>query len=359
MTSEETFDQRLEVQSRRMALRCDATSAIGVGHVVRCIALGQELRARGLEVVLWGRIDGVGWLSDLVADSGLRVVPAAEGVAEQVGQAVEARFSGIVLDGYQLPPSLGAALRATGRTVLALVDGDFGAGQEADLYVDQNLGALPHIGGPAGSRCLTGAEYTLLRDSVRTHRRAPGPISASGEIRSVLAVFGGTDPAGAAPRVIPALLATGAELDVSVVASDPRMAQLLAALPSSSRQRLRVIPPQRELAALAAASDLTISASGTTVWELLAIGVPTAVVCAIDNQRLGYRALLAADVATGLGELPELDTDHVTDTLRDLFENPCRATDLATRGQQLVDGEGRCRVADALVSRLAAPLPEQ
>lgn len=344
-------------ETPRLALRCDATSAIGVGHVVRCVALGQELRGRGHDVVLWGRIDGIAWLTDLVADSGLRILPAVDGVAAQVDQAVDAGFTGVVLDGYHLETGLGGALRAAGRVVLALVDGDFGAAQEADLYVDQNLGAQPHRGGPDGSQCLTGAGYTLLRDSVRACRRAPGPVSASGEIRSVLAVFGGTDPAGVAPRVIPALLATGAEIDVSVVASDPRTADRLAALPRSSRQRLRVIPPQRDLAALAAASDVTLSASGTTVWELLAIGVPTAVVCAIDNQRLGYGALLAADVATGLGTMPDLDSDLVAATLRELIENPQRATDLAARGQQLIDGDGRCRVADAFVSRLAALSP--
>ncbi|HWC23337.1 MAG TPA: hypothetical protein VG502_13645 [Flexivirga sp.] len=348
MTFEETFHERI-------ALRCDATAAIGVGHVVRCVALGQELRARGFDVVLWGRIDGIDWLSELVADSGLGRLPAADRVSEQVHEADAAGFAGVVLDGYHLPVPLGDALRDAGHVVLALVDGDFGAAQAADVYVDQNLGAEPHRGGPAGSQCLTGPEFTLLRDSVRMHRRTPGPTSATGEIRSVLAVFGGTDPAGVAPRVIPALLATGAELDVSVVASNPVVADRLAALHLSSRQRLRVIPPQRELAALAATSDLTISASGTTVWELLAIGVPTAVVCAVDNQRLGYRALLAADVATGLGELPDLDPMQVTSVLRELLENPQRATDLAARGQLLIDGEGRCRVADAL----AALLPDR
>ena len=324
---------------------------------MRCVALGQELRARGFEVVLWGRIDGVDWLSELVDSAGFSRLPAAEGVTEQVRAAAEAGFGGIVLDGYQLPPGLGGALRASGHVVLALFDGDFGATQEADVYVDQNLGARPRQGGPAGSQCLAGADYTLLRDSVRVLRRAPGPASSSGEIRSVLGVFGGTDPAGVAPLVVPALLATGAELDVSVVASDPRVADQLTAPPLSSRQRLRVIPPQRELAALAAASDLTISASGTTVWELLAIGVPTAVVCAVDNQRLGYRALLAAGVATGLGELPDLDASHTTATLRCLLENPDQATELAARGQRLIDGEGRTRVADAFVSRLEAQRP--
>src|SRR3954451_16262140 len=100
MTFEETFHERI-------ALRCDATAAIGVGHVVRCVALGQELRARGFDVVLWGRIDGIEWLSDLVAESGLRRLPAADGVSAQVHEADAAGFAGVVLDGYHLPAALG------------------------------------------------------------------------------------------------------------------------------------------------------------------------------------------------------------------------------------------------------------
>ncbi|GGB38815.1 UDP-2,4-diacetamido-2,4,6-trideoxy-beta-L-altropyranose hydrolase [Flexivirga endophytica] len=345
MTFTETFPERI-------AIRCDATPQIGVGHVVRCLALGQELRARGLDVVLWGDIDGLDWLTGLVEASGLRRLPATGEVADQLRQADDEQFVGVVLDGYHLSPTLGGALRAAGYVVLALVDGEFGAAQQADLYVDQNLGATPHQGGPTGSRCLTGPDFTLLRDSVLQRRRAPDLLSPGrlSEIRSVLAVFGGSDPAGAAPVVVPALLSTDAALDVTVVSSNPRTADRLAALRLSSQQRLRVIPPQPDLAGLAAASDLTISASGTTVWELLAMGVPTAVVCVVDNQRLGYRALLAAEVATGLGELTSFDTAAATSALAALIENPPRATGLALKGQRLIDGDGRRRVADALLA---------
>ncbi|WP_446665341.1 PseG/SpsG family protein [Flexivirga sp. B27] len=354
MTIEQTFPERI-------ALRCDATRAIGVGHVVRCLALGQELRARGVDVVLWGDVEGLDWLTALLADSGLRRLAPAADVPGMLQQADAEGFTGVVLDGYHLPADLGARLRAAGHVVLALVDGTFGAAQAADLYVDQNLGATPHRGGPTGSRCLTGPDFTLLRDSVLHRRRRPGAPtggdsgkSTAGEICSVLAVFGGSDPAGAAPVVVPALLATGAPLDVTVVSSDPATRDRLSALSLSSQQRLRVIPPQPDLAALAASSDLVISASGTTVWELLALGVPTAVVCVVENQRLGYRALLDQGVATGLGELAAFDLAVATSALAEIIENPTHAAELAVRGQRLVDGRGRARVADALLDRLAA-----
>lgn len=347
MTFMQTFRQRV-------ALRCDATPSSGVGHVVRCLALGQELIARGADVTLWGRIDGLDWLATLVDESHLSLLPAASDVGGQLQQAAAADFAAVVLDGYGLPPALGNALRGAGYVVAALVDGDFGAAQEADLYVDQNLGAHPHRGGPLGSSCLTGADYILLRDSVLSRRRQPGP---SGGIRSVLAVFGGSDPAGAAPVVVPTLLATGAGVDVTVVSSNPASVARLAALRRSPQQRLRVIPPQPDLAGLATASDLVISASGTTVWELLAIGVPAAVVCVVDNQRLGYRALVAADVVTALGELTTFDDAAATESLRRVLEYPARATQLAARGQLLIDGEGRRRVADALLRMLRERSP--
>lgn len=339
MTSEQTFPERI-------GLRCDATPATGVGHVVRCLALGQELRARGREVVLWGHIEGLAWLRELVSASGLGALSPAADVAGLAQQASDAGFGAVVLDGYQLPASLGAALRQGGHGVLALVDGEFGAAQEADVYVDQNLGATAHSGGPHGSTSLAGTDFTLLRDAILQRRRVPGPHDG---IRSVLAVFGGSDPAGAAPVVVPALLATGAAVDVTVVSSNPGTAGRLAALPLGSQQRLRVIPPQAELAELAAASDLTITAAGSTVWELLAMGVPTAAVCVVDNQRLGYRALLDTDVVTGLGELESFDSAAATAALARIIEKPQRAVELATRGQELIDGRGRERVADALL----------
>jgi spore coat polysaccharide biosynthesis predicted glycosyltransferase SpsG len=160
---------------------------------------------------------------------------------------------------------------------------------------------------------------------------------------------------GAAARVIPSLLATDTDtpLEVTAVASDPSSVDRIAALPRSASQRVRVIPPQPDLAALTTDMDLVISASGSTVWELLAIGVPTAVVCVVDNQRMGYQAVLDAGIATGLGFLQAYDAAGATHILRDLIETPSRVAELAIRGQQLIDGRGRSRVADELLRAMA------
>src|SRR5262245_55675676 len=110
-----------------VALRCDGGPAIGVGHVVRSLAIGEELVARGHTVTLLGQVTGVPWLEREVDAAGIRVVAPDDGPARVVEQALALGVSAVVLDGYDLSPDLGAALASAGLVVAALVDGEFGA----------------------------------------------------------------------------------------------------------------------------------------------------------------------------------------------------------------------------------------
>lgn len=333
-----------------IVLRCDGGGAYGVGHVMRQLALADELRSRDLAPRFIGRLTGADWLAGMLAGRDLAFEPAAADFTAQV-RALGA--SAVVLDGYHLPGDYGVSLRTAGVPVAAMVDYAFGAGQAADLYVDQNLGAdpeqsLPPAARPPDSQVLAGIDYTLFRDEVLALRRG-GPRPAAVPPR-VLAVFGGTDPYAAAPVVVPAVLAGGEPMVLTVVASSPQIAQQLNALPLSAGQELHVVPPTPQLVALAAEADLVVSASGSSVWEFLCLGVPTALVCVVDNQVDGYRRATGLGVAAGLGHLDDFDHAAATRTVGGLLGSASGLAGLTRAGQALVDGKGRARVADALVS---------
>src|SRR4051794_25308911 len=70
----------------RILLRVDASPETGVGHLVRTMAVAEEARGRGHEVVVCGALD-VEWADQQVQDAGLAVVPppspaTAAGLAE-------------------------------------------------------------------------------------------------------------------------------------------------------------------------------------------------------------------------------------------------------------------------------------
>ncbi len=337
----------------RVGIRCDGDPRMGVGHLLRQLALTEEFAARGVEVTLLGRVTGSLLADRLLAAHGLAMAPVADGPQALLSEVRRRRLDVVVLDGYRLPAMLGTALRAAGTPVATMVDGTFGLHQDADLYVDQNFGAVRPASVPPDRRFLAGIEYALLRDVVRSRRRS-GPAPVTGPVPRLLCVFGGTDAYDAALTVVPLLLATGEPIQVIAVAGRGEVAAALAAVPTGPRQRLEVIAPVEDLPGLAAGCDGVVSAAGTSIWEFFCLGLPTALVAVTANQLVGYEAVLGAGLVAPVGLLDDLRDPAARTTAGQVLgrfaaDAGWRAT-LGGRGAALVDGDGRVRVADAILA---------
>ncbi|RIV39798.1 PseG/SpsG family protein [Micromonospora radicis] len=337
----------------RVGLRCDAGPQRGVGHLVRSLALGEEFLARGAAVELFGTVSGADWATGQLAARGIPQRPGPDTPAALVAAARRHDLDVLVLDSYDLDPAGAGALRAAGVLTLAIVDGDT-RGQDADLYLDQNFGTDLVV--PAG-RLLTGSTYALLRDSVLAARPvAPRPATDLPR-PSVLAFFGGTDAADAAPLLTGVLLSTGRPMELTVVAGRADSVERIAALARGPGQSLRTVPPTGALPALIATADLVVSAAGTSTWELCCLGAPAALVCVVDNQRESYRRVVDAGLVAGLGELSALAADPAARTaaagvLAPLLTDGTRRAALSVRARAVVDGRGRARVVDAVLDAL-------
>lgn len=346
----------------RVAIRCDAGPQTGVGHLMRCLALSEELRARGHGVVFFGEVVAVPWAEQLVAQTSVPWRPAPTDATALVAAMIGAGCTAAVLDGYDLPVNTGRTLRDREIRVLSLLDGTFGAGQDADVYLDQNLFDDASAATVAPDRVfLQGLDHTLLRDQVRQHRpvERQDPSSTTGggtSVPRVLAVFGGTDPAGAASLVAALVLATGCPVSLEVVAADDQSAAALEAVARTAGpgQSLTVLPPTSDLTGLALGAELVVSAAGSATWELLAVGLPTALVCVADNQLPAYQRAVAEGLVVGLGTVSELREhasarDRAVQVLRhDLADHAGRWT-RRQRGLDRIDGRGRERVVDAFL----------
>ncbi|AGL14123.1 PseG/SpsG family protein [Actinoplanes sp. N902-109] len=322
-----------------VGIRCDAGPRTGVGHLVRCVALAEELTARGVTVHFLSDLGGVAWAEQQLSTRGLAWHPAPYDPVGLLAAVDRLGLDALVIDSYTLPPAHSTALRAAGVPVLAIVDGD-PRGQSADLYVDQNLDAT-------GAE-LAGLDYALLRRSIRD-LRPPAPRPAHAGVPRVVAFFGGTDAYGAAPVVSRLLIRTGAAFTATVIAANNELRAALTALRPGAGQQLDIIGPTDQLPELLADADLVLSASGTSTWELLCLGLPAALVRVVDNQIPGYDRTTARGLAAGLGHLPQLG-DEAVEVLHGLLTRPDQRTALAARAWSAVDGLGTARVSDALLA---------
>ncbi len=332
-------------------MRCDVGPTRGIGHLMRCLALAEELRGRGSEVLFVSDSHTVRWGHDQILFRGFAVEPAVWTPDEHLALFSRLELDAVVFDSYDLDPAVYAAVRRAGLPTLAVVDGDL-RGAKADLYVDQNLGSeldSPRL--PTGSIRLAGLDYVLLRDEVLVLRPAQPPEPGISATPRVFAVFGGTDAYGAGPHAVAALAATGLPFDATVVEPRAELVDAIRAVPLADGQRVEPIGPTRRLAAEVVASDLVISASGTSTWELLCLGAVAGLVCVVDNQVLGYERTVATGAAAGIGVLSDLvrDPGQAVPVLTRLLSDRAERARLAATGWRLVDGKGRARVADALL----------
>jgi spore coat polysaccharide biosynthesis predicted glycosyltransferase SpsG len=340
----------------RVLVLCDGGGPLGVGHVIRSLALAEAAVAAGHQVVVAGQFEGPFLLGQLSA-APVEVLPLAAPVAggdpqQVIGLVGRARPAVLHVDSYGASERLRELVASAGSGDLVfsnMEDGTFGR-RPADVVVDPTFGAEDSHRPQDGSTwLLRGSRYTPVRQRVIDARR-PAADAASEEehqgeqvARSVLVVMGGTDPVGLAPVAVGLLARTGLALEVTAIAVGENARRARDAAEGSALS-LTVLDPVDGLAGLMARHDLVISAAGTSVWELCCLGVPAAVAWAVDNQRAGYDAVVAAGAAVGLGG-PGLGADErAVDLLRGALTDARVRADLVRAGRRVVDGLGAWRV---------------
>ncbi|TAJ15991.1 MAG: UDP-2,4-diacetamido-2,4,6-trideoxy-beta-L-altropyranose hydrolase [Planctomycetota bacterium] len=256
-----------------LLLRADASSAIGTGHVMRCLALAQAWTERG-GVASFASADCASALAARLSTEGFELQPidARAGSAEDARATIRlARRRGarwVALDGYHFGAPYQAHLRAAGLRVLLFDDEARAGAYEADLLLNQNLHAAERdYGWRSGSaRLLLGSQYALLR---REFRRGAQPREDVPErAHRLLVTLGGADPSNATERVLRALTRLRIpDLEVLCLAG--------AANPHYDALARRAAPPHvrveratSDMPACMAWADMAISAAGTTSWEL-------------------------------------------------------------------------------------------
>ncbi|MEQ1748220.1 MAG: UDP-2,4-diacetamido-2,4,6-trideoxy-beta-L-altropyranose hydrolase [Prosthecobacter sp.] len=345
-----------------LCIRADADSRMGIGHVMRCIALAQAWQCAGGEVSFVTAADSPALL-DRLALEGIKVtlLQAAPGssadACELAHHAACNNATWVVLDGYHFGPEYRAIIKKADLKLIViddLADSDL---SQADAILNQNHYATAELyKGLAGktARLLVGVKYTLLRHEFTELRRLPSR-AALPEIKTLLITLGGADAPNVTQRIMELLTSNPMQIKMHVViivgATNPHLNKLQAALPDLQKQHnavLSINPPN--MAELMRDADLAISASGSSTWELACLGVPMALIVTADNQREVARSLEKSHAALVLGEHPLFPQQDTFQKLHRLMFDQTSRSRMQIETRRMIDGDGAKRVVDRLVT---------
>jgi UDP-2,4-diacetamido-2,4,6-trideoxy-beta-L-altropyranose hydrolase len=335
--------------------RCDASSSIGLGHVVRCLALADEMHANH-DVAVSFAIRSSPLAAELVQRRGYPIFLASD--SEILNQ--EAWLSDCILKSEaqiliadvrdDLSRTTLDALAKQG-TVIALLDDLSDRRLAADFVFYPPVPQLERVdwSGFRGKLCI-GWEWIVLRPQF-AESVAPRDKSKF----SLLIAMGGSDPAGLTLKAVRALDRLDEEFEsVIVVGVGFCHRQALRELLGQTRRRFAVREDVSEMSAAMAEASMAICSFGMTAYELAAMGVPSVYVCLTDDHAQSASALAAAGMGISVGvNDQDVETRLAMAAERLLVDKNIRAQ-MSVRARELVDGRGASRIAELLVSSRAA-----
>lgn len=334
----------------RVVFRCDASSAIGAGHFMRCFALAEAFERSGFEIIFAAVADTYNKAPAALPQGWTRLVVSGNGntEAEEIAALMTIPSDILFVDHYGRNRIFETACRRWARLIVAVEDLP-NRDHDCDVLLDTSGNwtseeYMIHV--PAHCRMLLGPDYVPLRQRFGELRPTALQRRRLGSMERILVSFGAADVSGATSMVLDALDASGldAQVDVAIPSISPDIDSVIG----RARRGIAIHVDAPDMAGLMASADLAIGAAGVTSWERCCLGLPSLVLILADNQA-GISSILAnAGAALSLGPRAAVDVNELANHISHLVGDEVIRMNMASAAAALVDGCGAFRVVDAI-----------
>lgn len=313
----------------RYVLRSDASLEQGSGHVLRSLAIFQELNSKGHEIVFVGKISNLPWVEEKIRHAGFKEV-----LDEENDFLHNSLNDVLVLDSYEIDPRSPFIEESKWRKIITIVD-DFTPAYYSDLIVRPSI--LTLTDNLPGLRVLSGLKYFPLRKEVR---KTNSYGDASSMFR-VVVVGGGTDFKNFASAVSLILKKSSFKMSVTFVTENDAIRGL--------DDRFNVVPPGLEVEKTLSNANLAFTTASTSAIEFIAREIPIGIACAVPNQEDYFQVLPNLGLAVQIGRFKQGDWDLDENVILDLIGNQSRRSAMRQQMKGMFDLHSTSRLVDEIL----------
>lgn len=343
-----------------IGIRVDANKEIAMGHVMRCITIAKQLVKKGCRVLF---LTADEWANETIAEAGMDQIclhTRWDWMEEELPRLRQIlKMAGIrtlLVDSYQATKDYFEGLQDLVR--LVRIDDCFEPVCPADVLINYNAYHVrfPYEETYAGkTRLLLGTEYVPLREEFARVKPLRQAVDG-GAALSVLLASGGGDTQDALMGLLQKVVEEEAFEEVTfyvvIGALHPRGEEIELFSMDYEHPRIKVYRLCKDVAELMAKCDAAVSAAGTMLFELAAMGVPAVFFETADNQRYDReffgeeeRMLYAGDIRQDR----EKCLTAVCENLKKLLADRELRERMRETLLKVTDGHGAERIAEEIV----------
>lgn len=356
--------------NRLVFFRTDGNSQIASGHLMRCISIGEACRKMGMEVhFLVSDEESMYLLRDKLSCR-FPVTRLADAVYDQLDRELpellvllakaQKQNPVLLIDSYFVTKNYFHQVRNYAKVAylddLRLFDYPVDLLVNYDVIPDSSLSAYRLSYQNAG-RLLLGAKYAPLRNQFSSKEAV-----VREKVSNILITTGGGDNYHFCLSFIKHLYhlpfwdwitASGITIRILLGYMNSDKAALTSL--AESAPALKLYENIIDMASFLEECDLAISAAGTTLYELCALGIPTISYTMADNQLTAAKAFAseqiipyAGDIRTGMDTVWEALHHFLAEMTADQNASYLKRKSAHETMRRFIDGSGSAKIAEAI-----------
>ena len=262
-------------------IRADGGFNLGMGHIIRCMTLYDELIKNNVECIFVSKKDKVveGYFKDKKVRYILMEAMELDGEKIEIKNIIKNYNTDVIItDSYNINEEYLLFLKSLSRYLVS-IDDNYLFDYPSDIVVNPNVYAEKKRYNNKASKYLLGGQYCILRDEFR--ERSHKNIKVKAE--NILITMGGTDVNNVTPFIIKEVKKIYG-ININVIVGKGFENKELIEESCKNGQNIKLIYNPKDMRILMESADVCISSSGSTLYELASLGVPTLFIIQADNQ---------------------------------------------------------------------------
>lgn len=336
----------------KIIFRADGNKDIGLGHIVRTLALANMLK-NDFNCV-WVIQQPSAYLSSLIKENGYSIIPIELATTEDEYNAEASQLASnyligdeiIVIDGYHFRTAYQKQIKSKGSKLVA-IDDLHAWHSYADVIINHAEEVSPNdYKTESYTKLCLGLKYALLRSPFLTRKNIYIPKQ-----KKIFVSMGGADVFNVSEKVIHSIVAIKEITAITLLIGDvnphsDKIKKLIQNDPGYHKVKIQSNLDAAELYNEIRSSTIAICPASSIAIESCATGVGLISGYTADNQLAILKGLKQHRCLIDLGDLTKVSSMVLSSTVCDLLANPLQINEMINNQCEMIDGNSPERISE-------------
>lgn len=333
-----------------VAIRADGNSKIGLGHIIRTMVLGNELKKNNCKVTYITQ--EYKETLDILKKNKFEVfniktnASAADEIYTINKFMKDNEIDIFIGDSFKIDKNYIAKIKKYDKFVV-IIDNLRDMSLNADLIINGGIYAykLAKDAERYKQKVLLGTKYFLIREQFANINKK----FIKKEVKSILITMGGADPMNLTPKIIKMVSSINRNLKINVVVGNAfKNIKEIKDIDKNNSQ-IYLNYNVENMAELMYESNIAISAGGTTLYELAIVGTPSIVLIQAENQVLQSNIFNDEGIVLNLGYGDKVIELCFKQAFVKLINDYNKRKEMFKSGREILDSKGAKRCVEKIL----------